>query len=85
MSEIIPKGTKCNRCDLPIKMTDSFVGCRFGHGFQFWHNRSHVVEDCWGKFLLDRVNAVLGVHDLQTPKRSHEPSPKPSPRAPSTP
>lgn len=80
MPQVMPKGTKCTRCNLPIKMTELFVGCRFGKEVRFWHNRSRVFEDCWGKFLLDRVHDVLG-GDVQTTKPSH----KPSSGAPATP
>ncbi len=78
MPQVMPKGTKCNRCNLPIAKNEPFVGCRFGDIVRFWHNRSRVTEDCWGKFLLDQVHHALHVGDVQTTKRAH----KPSPRAP---
>jgi hypothetical protein len=56
MPQAMPKGTKCTGCSLPIKIEESFVGYRFGVGVQFWHNRSRIHEDCWGRFLLERVH-----------------------------
>jgi hypothetical protein len=86
MSQIIPKSATCNRCNLTIKETDSFVRCRFGQEFRFWHNRSRDIEDCWGKFVLDRGHNVLGgdIQTMQATKPSQS-SRKRSPRAPATP
>jgi hypothetical protein len=71
MPQAMPKGTKCTGCSLPIKIEESFVGYRFGVGVQFWHNRSRINEDCWGRFLLERV------HLVQTSKNLRKPSLRP--------
>jgi hypothetical protein len=71
MPQAMPKGTKCAGCNLAIKITELFVGYRFGEGVRFWHNRSRVIEDCWGKFLLERI------HLVQTSKSFQKPSPRP--------
>jgi hypothetical protein len=65
MAQIMPKGTKCSGCNQAIAITDLFVGYRFGGEVRFWHNRSRVVDDCWGAFLLEHV---LRVHTAQTGK-----------------
>ena len=74
MPQTMPKGTKCTGCNLPIKITELFVGYRFGGGVRFWHNRSRVIEDCWGKFLLEDVH---NVHAVQTTRISQKPSSRP--------
>jgi hypothetical protein len=74
MPNTMPKCMKCTGCNLPIKITELFVAYRSGEGVRFWHNRSRVIEDCWGKFLLERVHYIHAVYDLQTTKRSHKPS-----------
>jgi hypothetical protein len=71
MTKTTPKGMKCAGCNLPIKITELFVAYRLGEGVRFWHNRTRVTEDCWGKFLLERVHYIHAVYDLQTTKRSH--------------
>jgi hypothetical protein len=70
MAQYMPKDTRCAQCNLPIKVTEQFVGFRFGTGIYFWHNRFLVLEDCWGKFLLEHVR---NVHDSQGPEISAEP------------
>lgn len=64
MPQAMPKGTKCTGCKMPIKITELFVGYRFGGGVRFWHNRFRVIEDCWGKFLLERVNCIHDIHHV---------------------
>ncbi|MGA2429464.1 MAG: hypothetical protein ABSH13_13275 [Candidatus Acidiferrum sp.] len=80
MPQSMPKGTKCTGCNLPIKVTELFVGYRFGGAVRFWHNRSRIVEDCWGEFLLERVRHVSAIYDVQTTK-THKLSSRP-PTAP---
>jgi hypothetical protein len=53
--QLMPKNTNCNGCNLPIKIEELFVGCRFDGAVHFWHNRTRVSDDCWGKFLLEHV------------------------------
>jgi hypothetical protein len=65
MTQTMPQGTKCAGCDLPIKDTESFVAYRFGGGVRFWHNRFRVIDDCWGKFLLEHVQRVHCLHAMQ--------------------
>ena len=67
MTQAMPIDTKCSGCNLPIKITELFVGYRFGGVVRFWHNGSRTVEDCWGKFLLEHVQDVHAVHPRRSP------------------
>jgi hypothetical protein len=40
MTQILPEGAKCARCDVPIKKFEPFVVSRFGREVQYWHKRS---------------------------------------------
>jgi hypothetical protein len=62
MPQAMPEDTKCAGCNQPIRITELFVGYRFGGGVRFWHNGSRAAEDCWGKFLLEHARRVHAVH-----------------------
>jgi hypothetical protein len=67
MPQAMPKDTKCAGCNLPIKITELFVGYRFDGGVRFWHSGSRPVEDCWGRFLLEHVQHIHGVQTRRSP------------------
>jgi hypothetical protein len=61
MTPIMPEGTKCARCDEPIKNFEPFVVSRFGKEVQFLHKRPCIMEPYRGKFLPEHVLApILG-------------------------
>jgi len=74
--QLMPKNTNCNGCKLPIKIEELFVGCRFDGAVHFWHNRTRVIEDCGGKFLLEHVHRIHSIHTGRR-KISQKPASRP--------
>ena len=58
MTQIMPEGTKCARCHVPIKNFEPFVVYRFGREVRFWHKRSCIIEEYRGKLRFDQVPHV---------------------------
>jgi hypothetical protein len=62
MTPIMPEGTKCARCDMPIKNFELFVVYRFGREVQFWHKRSCILEEYGGELRFNQVHQVHQIH-----------------------
>jgi hypothetical protein len=61
MTPIMPEGTKCARCDVPIKKFEPFVVSRFGKEVQFLHKRPCIMEPYQGELRFDQVHQLPAV------------------------
>jgi hypothetical protein len=64
MTRIVPEGTKCGRCDVPIKMFEPFVVYRFGREVQIWHKRSCILEEHRGELRFNQLHHAQQAHQV---------------------
>jgi hypothetical protein len=62
MTQIMPRGTKCTRCHVPINKFEPFVVYRFGSEVHFWHKRPCISEEYRGKLQFGQVSQVHAVN-----------------------